>query len=670
MMLVSIALALFGLSVVTSSVLKRQRMGWLFGVVMACYLFLGGYALTRVHEAETRKDYFRNHETGASYYVARVCDCPTERERSIRTVLQLEHQFGESSASRSVTGKVMAYFPKSDSAFALRYGDLVAFPAPIREVSGPKNPGEFDYRDYLLRRGITGQVYLRDDAWLDLQVNNANPIYAFSYRVREILLASLRQNGLSDNEFGVAATILLGYDEKLADEVRKNYVAAGSMHILCVSGMHVGIIFLLASFLLGFLNRNRWQKSLKQTLLLVLVWFYAFIAGLSPSVLRASLMISFVIIGEMIHRKGFVLNSIAASAFILLCLNPNNLFEIGFLLSYSAVVGIVVLQKPIYNLLYFNNMVFDKAWEITTVALAAQMATIPYTLFYFNQFTSYFWLSNLFMTPIAFVVVITGMVLLLVAWIPYLNIFVGRLVWGAVFVMNWIVAKIESLPFSIIKGVYVSDLEFAFLILAFVLLLLAVSMQKRRLLVAMLSSLLIVMVSVTVRLYSADSQHRMTFFSLRKHTAVDFVNGSEHIMLADSSLRADESTIDYSLKGAWARQHLSMHPQMVGFWDDFENGYLSKKSSLVSFEGKLLAVWDDVAFSDSLTYRLPVDYLLVRGRQKPDVQSVVNSYDAKMLIVDGSVSRYLAEKWVAQADEKRLPVYDLSAGALVVDLGE
>ena len=645
-------------------------MGWLFGVVMACYLFLGGYALTRVHEAETRKDYFRNHETGASYYVARVCDCPTERERSIRTVLQLEHQFGESSASRSVTGKVMAYFPKSDSAFALRYGDLVAFPAPIREVSGPKNPGEFDYRDYLLRRGITGQVYLRDDAWLDLQVNNANPIYAFSYRVREILLASLRQNGLSDNEFGVAATILLGYDEKLADEVRKNYVAAGSMHILCVSGMHVGIIFLLASFLLGFLNRNRWQKSLKQTLLLVLVWFYAFIAGLSPSVLRASLMISFVIIGEMIHRKGFVLNSIAASAFILLCLNPNNLFEIGFLLSYSAVVGIVVLQKPIYNLLYFNNMVFDKAWEITTVALAAQMATIPYTLFYFNQFTSYFWLSNLFMTPIAFVVVITGMVLLLVAWIPYLNIFVGRLVWGAVFVMNWIVAKIESLPFSIIKGVYVSDLEFAFLILAFVLLLLAVSMQKRRLLVAMLSSLLIVMVSVTVRLYSADSQHRMTFFSLRKHTAVDFVNGSEHIMLADSSLRADESTIDYSLKGAWARQHLSMHPQMVGFWDDFENGYLSKKSSLVSFEGKLLAVWDDVAFSDSLTYRLPVDYLLVRGRQKPDVQSVVNSYDAKMLIVDGSVSRYLAEKWVAQADEKRLPVYDLSAGALVVDLGE
>lgn len=670
MMLVSIALALFGLSVVTSSVLKRQRMGWLFGVVMACYLFLGGYALTRVHEAETRKDYFRNHETGANYYVARVCDCPTERESSIRTVLQLEHQFGGSSSSRAVTGKVMAYFPKSDSAFALRYGDLVAFPAPIREVSGPKNPGEFDYRDYLLRRGITGQVYLRDDDWLDLQVNNANPIYAFSYRVREILLASLRQNGLSDNEFGVAATILLGYDEKLADEVRKNYVAAGSMHILCVSGMHVGIIFLLASFLLGFLNRNRWQKTLKQTLLLVLVWFYAFIAGLSPSVLRASLMISFVIIGEMIHRKGFVLNSIAASAFILLCLNPNNLFEIGFLLSYSAVVGIVVLQKPIYNMLYFNNMLLDKAWEITTVALAAQMATIPYTLFYFNQFTSYFWLSNLFMTPIAFVVVITGMVLLMVAWIPYLNIFVGRLVWGAVFVMNWIVAKIESLPFSIIKGVYVSDLEFAFLLLAFVLLLLAVSMQKRRLLVAMLSSLLIVMVSVTVRLYSADSQHRMTFFSLRKHTAVDFVNGSEHIMLADSSLKADESTIDYSLKCAWARQHLSTHPQMVGFEDDFENDYLSKKSNLVSFEGKLLAVWDDVAFSDSLAYRIPVDYLLVRGRQKPDVQSVVNSYDAKILIVDGSVPRYLAEKWVAQADEKRLPVYDLSAGALVVDLGE
>ncbi len=658
-----VGMVLLAFAILTSILTKSHRFQWLFGIIMACYLLMAGYALTRVHEAETQRDYYRNHEGDASYYVARVCDYPTERPNSIRTVLDLEYQFGDSLPSRPVTGKVMAYFPKTDSTFALHYGDLIAIPAPIRKVSPPLNPGEFDYRAYLYRKGVTGQVYLKDEDWIDLQTNDANPIFGFSYRFRDVLLASLQRSGLSDHEFGVAAAILLGYDDNLADEVRKNYVAAGSMHILCVSGMHVGIIYLLASFLLGFLNRKKWQKTLKQVLLLALIWFYALIAGLSPSILRASLMISFVVIGEMINRKGFIINSLAASAFILLCVNPNNLFEIGFLLSYAAVVGIVVLQHPLYNLLYVKNKLLDRAWQITTVALAAQVATIPFTLFYFNQFTTYFWLSNLFMTSISFIVVISGMVLLLVSWIPYVSTFVGYLVWGSVYVMNWVVEQVERLPFSIIKGLYVSEFEFAMLLLAFVLLLLMVSMRKRRLFIPILSALLLVMVSVTIRLYNTDGQQAATVFSLRNHTAVDFVRGGDHVLLADSALMDDESTIDYSLSGAWSRRHLSSHPQVVGLDEDFSTGYLVKKSNLVSFDGKLLALWDDAYQSkDSLDYRLSVDYLLVTGKQRPDIQSVVNGYDAKMLLVDGTVPRYLAEKWLDQAQTIGMPCYYVGDG--------
>ncbi len=666
---IGIALALFAMAAVTAFVLKSYRHNWVFGAVMACYLVLAGYALTQVHQAETQKDYYRNYEADAKYYVARVYDYPTERPNSIRTVLDLEYQFGDSLPSRPISGKVMAYFPKSDSAFALRYGDLIAIPAPVRAVTPPLNPGEFDYKAYLERKGITGQIYLKDEDWLDLQINNANPIYAFSYRFRDILLASLQRSGLSDDEYGVAAAILLGYDDNLADEVRKNYVAAGSMHILCVSGMHVGIIYMLASFLLGFLNRKKWQKVLKQALLLALIWFYALIAGLSPSILRASLMLTFVIVGEMIHRKGFIINSIAASAFVLLCVNPNNLLEIGFLLSYAAVLGIVVLQRPIYSWFVIKNKLLDRAWEITAVALAAQAGTIPFTLFYFNQFSTYFVLSNLFMTPISFIVVISGMVLLLVSWVPYLSTLVGYLVWGAVYVMNWVVAKIESFPGSIVKGLYISDLEFALLLVALLLLLLRVVLQKRQLFIAFLGTLLLVMVSVTVRMFSSEYQQGMMVFSLRNHTAVDFVRGGGHLLLADSTLMADASTVDYSLKGAWAQRHLPYHPQVLGLEEDFTNGYLCKKSNLVSFDGKVLALWDDaLQCKDSLDYRLPVDYLLVRGKQKPDVQSAVNGYDAQLLLIDGSVPRYLAEKWRAQAEALNMPCYDLAEGALEVGL--
>ena len=666
--LVAIMLALLGVAVMASITLKTIRLNWLFGAIMGCYLFIGGYALTHFHESWTQKDYFRNYESDAKYYVAMVYDYPTERTNNIRVPLQLEYQFGDSLSSREVSGKVMAYFQKTDSAFALRYGDLIAIDAPIGEVSGPKNPEEFDYRAYLSRKGITGQVFLKDADWIDLQVNKANPLYAFSYRFRDILLASLQRSGLRDNEFGVAAAILLGYDDNLADEVRKNYVAAGSMHILCVSGMHVGIIYLLASALLGFFNRRKWQKTLKQVILLALIWFYALIAGLTPSILRASLMISFVIIGEMIRRKGFIINSIAASAFVLLCVNPNNLFEIGFLLSYAAVIGIVVLQRPIYNLFYVKNKLLDKAWEITAVALAAQIATIPFTLFYFNQFTTYFWLSNLFMTPISFVVVISGMVLLLVSWIPYLNVLVGYLVWGAIFVMNTVVSWVEQLPFSIIKGLYISEFEYVMLLLAFLLLLVAVASRRRKFLIAMLSAVLLFMVSLTMRTYSVNLQNEMMVYSLRQHTAVDFIAGGQHILLVDSTLMADESTIDYSLKGAWAKHHLSAHPQVVGLDEDFEETCLRKRKNLVSFNGKLLAIWDESRCDDSLSYRLPVDYLLVRGRQKSDIQSIVNGYDVKLLLIDGSVPNYLAERWISQAEERGIPYYNIDDGFMKVGL--
>ena len=161
----------------------------------------------------------------------------------------------------------------------------------------------------------------------------------------------------------------------------------------------------------------------------------------------------------------------------------------------------------------------------------------------------------------------------------------------------------------------------------------------------------------------------MMVFSLRNHTAVDFVRGGEHLLLADSTLMADASTVDYSMKGAWAQRHLPYHPQVIGLEEDFTNGYLCKKSNLVSFDGKVLALWDDaLQCKDSLDYRLPVDYLLVRGKQKPDVQSAVNGYDVQQLLIDGSVPRYLAEKWRAQAEALNMPCYDLAEGALEVGL--
>ena len=664
--LIFIALALFFIAVLASRFCTKPRLNWIFGVVISCYLFCAGYAMTQAHDVSIQKTYFRNFEADANCYVARVYDCPTEKENSLKVILDLDSQYSDSSELRTVSGKVMAYFQKSDAAMQLRYGDLIAFPLPIGEVSAPKNPEEFDYRDYLFRKSITGQIYLKADDWVDLEANKANPLYDFSYRFRDVLLRSLQRCGLDGNEFGVAAAILLGYDDSLPAEVRQNYVAAGSMHILCVSGMHVGIIYLLASLLLGFLNRKKWQKTLKQLLLLALIWFYAMIAGLSPSIMRSALMISFVVFGELLHRKGFAINSIAASALILLCINPNNLFEIGFLLSYVAVVGIVLLQKPIYGWFCFKNKLLDKVWEITAVALAAQFATMPFTLFYFHQFTVYFWLSNLFMTPISFVVIMGGMILLLVSWIPYINVAVGYLVWGAVYLMNTLIAWVESLPLSIIKGIYINGMEFTMLLLLFLFVILLVTTRRRGFFIAMLSAALLFVFSVTIRQYKVEKKDEIVFYSLRKHTAVDFVKGNQHVLLCDTALVADESTIDYSLKGNWAKCGLSSRPEIVFTDNDFENAFVRKKDNLVSFGGTLIAFWQESeAATDSLDYRIPVDFLVVTGKQKPNVDKLLINYSVNCLLIDGSVPYYLAEKWMNQAENSGLSYINIGERAFI-----
>ncbi len=659
-------IALFAISGAASALLKDYRLNWLFGLVMCCYLFFAGYALVRVHDTSVQKNYFRNVEANTSYYVARVYDCPTEKEKSYKTILSMAYACNDSLPPQAVSGKIICYFQKTDSVFPLRYGDMIIFPAPVPEVPLPTNPDAFNYHDYLFRKGITGQLYLKDTDWSAIGESKANPIYVFSYRIRDVLLDALQRCGLHDDEFGVAAAILLGYDDSLSDEMRQNYIAAGSMHVLCVSGMHVGIIYLIASFLLSFLNRKRWQKMLKHLLLLFLIWFYALIAGLSPSILRSSLMISFVIIGEMLHRKGFALNSIAASAFILLCINPNNLFEIGFLLSYIAVVGIVVLQKPIYGLIYIPNKRLDKVWEITSVALAAQIATSPITIYYFHQFSTYFWLSNLFMTPISFVVILGGMILLAVSWIPYVNVIFGYAVWGTLFVMNKGIAWIESLPMSIIKGLYINGLEFTFAMLFLLILLLFVCNRKKRYVFEMSGLALFFMISFTVRHFDAIKNDSMTVYDLKSHTVVDFVHGREHVMLADTALIADQPALSYSVAGNWLRRGLSSTPETIGLEDDFEGDFVLKQDDLISFDGKLLALWsDDYRVADSLEYRAKIDYLLVTGKQKPDIQSIVNCYKVGLLLIDGSVPSYLAEKWIAQAETNGIACHNVADGAFI-----
>lgn len=647
--------------------LRSYSRRWMFGALLNIYLFFYGMFLVVVNDVGINKRHFIHYRSSTASVVARLSEEPVEKDNSYKTVLDLLYVYDDSLCRHEVDGKIIAYFQKSDTAFALRYGDIIMFDSNIDEVSGPSNPEEFDYKDYLRRKGILYQTYLRAQSYDKIGEGGASVVYLWSYKVRDILLRVIARCGMSDDAYGVAAAILLGYDDSLPQEIRENYVAAGAMHILCVSGMHVGVIFLVASFLLSFLDRRKWGIVLKNVILLLLVWSYALVAGLSPSIMRASLMITFCIAGVLVNRKGYVLNSLAASAFILLCLNPNNLFEIGFQLSYAAVTGIVVLQKPIYNLLYVKNKLLDKIWEVTTVAIAAQIVTSPLAIFYFNQFPVYFWLSNLFLTPLSFVVIMSGMLLLALHWVPLVSWVLEVLFKTSVMLMNWVVEHVEGLPHSVIKDLYISPIEFAALMLMLLVVLVMVRAKNKRLIVASLSLLLLFVSCYTVRKVKGYEEVSMTIYHVRKHSVVDFVWPRHHVLMADSSFFEDQKAFDYSVKGNWAKKPLCHDLRRLSLDVDSDEVLLQKRGGLVAFGPFLMALWDgSMIFDDTLDYRIKVDFVMIRGAQKPDIKTLLYVYDPCFLLLDGSVPFYHKTRWEAAACEVKMPIYSTSDdGALV-----
>ena len=656
--------------IVFSQVVKSYRYRWLIFILINAFFFTLAFTLVKIHDYELRINALNNVCVAPEYYLARLSECPIIKDKSVKVSMELLCLSDSVDNLIEKNTKVISYFEKNEKSLSLKYGDCIVFFTDPKEIEKPPNPEQFDYKDYMYKKGVNYQVYLKSDEWFNLEYNKSNVIYEFSYMIRDYLLETMQRLGVRGDEYAVASAILLGYDDSLPLELRQKYVAAGAMHILCVSGLHVGVVFMVFSYILVFLNdRKRLQNVIKQLLLLLLVWFYALLAGLAPSILRSTIMISFVIIGNIINRKGVLLNSLAASAFIFLCFNPLNLFDVGFLLSYVAVIGIVVLQKPISRIFYSKYKIVNKMWEITSVTIAAQIATTPFSIYYFHQFPIYFWLSNLFMTPISSVVIIGGMIMLLISFVPYLNTFVAWLVSKMIFVMNCGVSWIESLPFSIIKGIYVDSVQFVILLIILLLILLMVELKRRRnLIVIMIMASLFLLLSVK-NVMNNNRQSGVMIYSLNSMTAVDFINGREHLLLADSAFLKNKSAFSYNIENFLIKNGLFHNGKTRSIHDDFDEVFVKKQKNVVTFDKKLLALCEnDVSFYDSLDYRIPVDYMLVYGKNKKSLSGLLKMYSFDNLIIDLSVPYYLSSKMIEEAENLGIKCHTLrEEGAIFIE---
>jgi competence protein ComEC len=646
---------------------RNTRLGVFYGTVLSLMLIASGMMNVQAYRPQSIPEHIINDTTSAVFFKARVSENPERKEKTTRLVLSLQ-SIADSNSMKPLKGLVLAYINNEDEVEIPAYGDIIVFGKRPENPAKTLNPAQFDYPAYLAGKGIFHQVFLRKGDWQFTEKGFANPLFVASFYMRDKLLQAMSENGLSGNEFHVASAILLGYDDHLPAFLRKSYTAAGAMHVLCVSGLHVGLIFMIFSYLLGFLDLMSRTRIIKTIFLFVIIWFYALITGLSPSVLRATIMISFILIGKILMRKGFLINSLAASAFLLLNIDPFTLYHIGFQLSYSAVLGIVLLQKPIYNLIHLKHKIPNTIWEVTTVAIAAQMATTPFVLHYFHQFPTYFMLSNLLLVPLSFAIILMGMGLLLTSFLPFLPWLFGKITSSMIFVMNYFIIWIEQLPNSVLHGLYITQTESFILIVALIFLVQMFDIGFRKLFLPVLLLLTLFFSSVTMRNIELQQQSKMIVYGLNRFTAIDFINGKEHIMLADSNLMKDAFMLGFNLEKFWSQYGLSNPPQWFSKDDTIKHHFINKKQQLISFNGKTIALWEkDSKRKISPQQKHKVNYVLITGNVSQNMPELRRFYEFDTLILDLSLPVWNADKWKARALADTINLYDIREnGAFIV----
>lgn len=609
------------------------RTRWIYGVIIIFFLFLTANLYVQKRE-KARIESMSMTPQKPCVFLA-IIDKPFElRERSCKGTLEVL-AYKDSIAWKECRVKAMIYTEPDSVLSLIPSGSYIIIHARLEEVRAPLNPEEFDYKTYLSHNGIYHSAYLKKGQW-QISRREADPdIFQYASKYRVQLLDKLSENGVKGSEFGISAALLLGDNSKLEADIRDAYARAGAMHILCVSGLHVGVVFLVLTTVFGFLKRFRAGRFILPFILILSIWFYALITGLAPPVLRASCMLSFIIVGRGLRRQTNVYNTLATAAFLMLLMEPYILFSAGFQLSFSAVLGIVALHKPIYKLLYFRYRIPDRIWAITAMSLAAQLGTLPLVLSYFHQFPVYGLLTNLIVIPLSSFIIYCGAIIFLFPS-GSITMLVAQILKFLIRIMDKGVAVIESLPYAVIPDISLDERKAILLYLIIIGFCGFLILKRRPMLILGLCSILVFSAYRTFVNHNILRQENIIIYAVNRHTSIDIVHGNRNIFMADSILLMSPQILNYSIKPNWLKLGFK-ETEYVDLGTSGNNFRDPGKIQILPVEKHRAAVWSGNLPNARISPKLSLDLLILRGNFRDSISGLLSFFEADMIILDGSI---------------------------------
>ncbi len=632
---------------------------WIYGIILQLILFVSG--LIVVDLKRSASDY-RDHLNGNDLIIADLIEFPEEKPNTYKAIARVRAVKNQGSWKQT-GGRCLIYFRKDDNSVKLIPGDRVVFISGFSEIPFNGNPYEFNYKKYMHRHRVFKQIFLETESWEKIGENKGSPLLLAGVKMQNHLFQKYREYGMKDDVLEVAGALTLGLREKLGDEIKQSYRVSGAVHILAISGLHVGILYVVLFYSLSFLKKTRYGKIVMVLVILCALWFFALLTGLSPSVLRASTMFSFVLIGQSLRRHSNVYNSLAISAFILLFINPSLIFNVGFQLSYCAVLGIVILQPRLHNLMRSRFWLVDKISGLVAVSIAAQLATFPLSLYYFHQFPVYFWLTNIIVIPLTTLILYFGFLFFLFSVQPLVAGFIGKVQALLISGMNVSVETIRELPLSIIDGINISEAESIILYCIVIFTSLLFIRKKGAFFLPVLGSVFLLLSINLFQLYEVLRQKSAVLYNINGVTAINFIDGRTSYMVYDSGEKNIENQLNYYTENHMIASGIkkAVMFSLASVSEDrtvFQDNSLFIYKGFISYNNLHLFIYFDSfqsAFNDGK--KVNVDYLIYSNPDGMNVSDLKKGIAFNKLIISSMIPEWKARLLKDECDRNNISCY-------------
>ena len=649
----------------------KAKIPALLGILGGFCLFLGGMCLTVSHNHQNKKFHYTNIRDTIFRLKGRIISEIQPTSKGAKAILEVSSIFTKNGWSAS-EGKIMAFWSeKTAKDSTLIYGDELLILGTPTSISEPLNPDQFDYKRYLaLQQQVFRQISIRPNTYKFIgksAMNLLDNVQYYAILARKYCDNVMKTYIITPQESGLASALVFGIKENLDEQTKTAYSKAGVTHVLAVSGMHVAIIFIMLKWFLGWilkLPRGKWTFTV---IVVLILWFYAYLTGFSASVLRAVAMFSFLVIGQAFKKSNNMYNMLGLSAFLLLLFNPFLVYDVGFQLSYMAVLGILYFYPKFYLLFDAKTWLTEHIWQMFCVSLSAQIATFPIIALFFHQYPTYSMLINMPVIPLGSGILILGVVLACLAWIPvvgvYVGIVLGFLLKWSIWLMNKIVFLSENLWYATFKTIF--SFKEAILITLFLVLFCAwIDTKKLRFLAYACVCMGILCFSKIQNTYSSKRQEFFSFYGINKNSPNTLIKGNQAYFLSDT-IPAKEfnfalnthfdnlyiSKINYIKNDTIKNLFISAKPIekapkkdiiLIKYYPDFDVMILDKKVIvfLKKYPSKL-------AFNALNT--LKINYLVIQNEAIKNISKIHQKIPFEMLIFDTSNRSFVAQKLKNQA---------------------